>query len=86
MTKNYIKKINKLPVWKGKINIKSLDGGITNENFLVTDDSQKLVVRLGEDILEHHVLRSNELIATKAAFEAGIGPEVIYNEKGVLIY
>ena len=85
MTKNYIKKINELPVWKGKINIKSLDGGITNENFLVTDDSQKLVVRLGEDILEHHVLRSNELIATKAAFEAGIGPEVIYNEKGVLI-
>tara|TARA_Y100000741_G_scaffold239427_1_gene183278 strand:- start:354 stop:1220 length:867 start_codon:yes stop_codon:yes gene_type:complete len=85
MTKNYIKKINELPVWRGKINIKSLDGGITNENFLVTDDSQKLVVRLGEDILEHHVLRSNELIATKAAFEAGIGPEVIYNEKGVLI-
>tara|TARA_B100000965_G_scaffold359318_1_gene339288 strand:+ start:566 stop:1432 length:867 start_codon:yes stop_codon:yes gene_type:complete len=85
MTKNYIKKINELPVWKGKINIKSLDGGITNENFLVTDDSQKLVVRLGEDILEHHVLRSNELIATKAAFEAGIGPEVIYNEKGVLV-
>ena len=85
MTKNYIKKINELPVWRGKINIKSLDGGITNENFLVTDDSQKLVVRLGEDILEHHVLRSNELIATKAAFEAGIGPEVIYNEKGVLV-
>ena len=85
MTKNYIKKINELPVWKGKINIKSLDGGITNENFLVTDDSQKLVVRLGEDILEHHILRSNELIATKAAFDAGIGPEVIYNEKGVLV-
>ncbi len=85
MTKNYIKKINELPVWRGKINIKSLDGGITNENFLVTDDSQKLVVRLGEDILEHHVLRSNELISTKAAFEAGIGPEVIYNEKGVLV-
>ena len=85
MTKNYIKKINELPIWRGKINIKSLDGGLTNENFLVTDNSQKLVVRLGEDILEHHVLRSNELIATKAAFEAGIGPEVIYNEKGVLV-
>jgi len=85
MTKDYIDKINKLPIWNGNINIKSLDGGLTNLNFLVTDNSQKLVVRLGEDILEHHVLRSNELISTKAAYEAGIAPEVIYNEPGILV-
>tara|TARA_Y100000590_G_C15172831_1_gene808066 strand:+ start:377 stop:565 length:189 start_codon:yes stop_codon:yes gene_type:complete len=54
--------IRELPIWKGDINIKNLDGGMTNQNFLVTDNTQKLVVRLGEDIIEHHILRSNELI------------------------
>ena len=85
MNLDYIEKIKALPLWKEKIIIKSLDGGMTNQNFLVTDGSRKLVVRLGEDILEHHILRSNELISTKAAYDAGIGPEVIYNSNGVLV-
>ena len=85
MKKNHIKTIEKLPIWNGNIEIKNLKGGLTNSNFLVTDKLQKLVVRIGEDILEHHVLRSNELISTKAAFDAGIGPEIIYNSPGVLV-
>ena len=79
MSTNSIEKIKQLPIWKDKINVKTLGGGLTNQNFLVEDKSQKLVVRLGKDILEHQVLRSNELIATKAAYESGLGPKIIYN-------
>tara|TARA_B100001123_G_scaffold367161_1_gene427260 strand:+ start:626 stop:1492 length:867 start_codon:yes stop_codon:yes gene_type:complete len=85
MSKENFKKIRSLPLWKGEINIESLDGGLTNQNFLVTDISDKYVVRLGEDIPEHLISRSNELISSKAAFEVGISPEIIFNSLGVLV-
>ena len=85
MSKKNIELIEQLPIWTGQIDIINLKGGLTNNNYLVTDNSHKFVVRLGEDILEHHILRSNELISTKAAYEAGIGPKVIYNSLGVLV-
>ena len=85
MSKKNIELIEQLPIWTGQIDIINLKGGLTNNNYLVTDNSHKFVVRLGEDILEHHILRSNELISTKAAYEAGIGPKVIYNSPGVLV-
>jgi len=47
--------IRSLPVWKGDINIKTIDGGITNQNFLVQEKSKKFFVRLGNDIPEHNV-------------------------------
>ena len=82
---NFEQKIKELPIWSGKIIIKSLDGGITNQNFLVSDQNKKVVVRLGKDILEHHILRSNELISSKAAYDVGIGPKIIFNSEGVLV-
>ena len=85
MTNKNIEKIKSLPIWKKEITIKKLDGGLTNHNFLVIDSSDKFVVRIGEDIIEHHVLRSNELISTKAAYDAGIGPKVSYSASGVLV-
>ena len=85
MSKENFKKIKSLPLWKGEINIESLDGGLTNKNFLVIDISDKYVVRLGEDIPEHLISRSNELISSKAAFEVGISPEIIFNSLGVLV-
>ena len=85
MSKKHIQIIKSLPIWKSKIDIKGLDGGITNHNYLVTDNHAKLVVRLGEDIMEHHVIRSNEVISSKAAFDAGVAPEVIYHSPGVLV-
>ena len=59
MEDNNKKIIESLPIWKEKIQIRNLDGGLTNHNFLVIDGSNKLVVRLGNDILEHQILRSN---------------------------
>ena len=77
--------IKQLPIWKGNIDIQSLEGGMTNQNFVVQDSFQKVVVRLGDDILEHHILRSNEHISSKAAYESGIGPKIIYNSQGILV-
>lgn len=58
---------------------------MTNANFLVTDGGRQYVVRLGEDILFHHITRAHELAASEAAHAAGISPAVIHSEPGVLI-
>jgi thiamine kinase-like enzyme len=58
---------------------------MTNENFLITDGDKRFVVRLGGDIPVHHIIRSNELAASKAAHKAGISPAVHYYEKGILV-
>ena len=78
-------KIKSLPIWKNLENIEPLEGGITNLNFLVSDSGSKSVVRLGSDIPEHLVYRSNEIIVSKAAYEIGVSPKLIYNEPGVLV-
>lgn len=77
--------IAKLPLWTGPISISPLSGGLTNKNYLVTDGGRKAVVRLGEDIPVHNVVRSNELAASRAAHAAGLSPEVLYAEPGVLV-
>ena len=78
-------RIFELPCWSGKVDPTPLLGGITNKNYLVADRGQKFVVRLGEDIPIHGVMRFNELAASRAAFAAGISPEVIYAEPGALV-
>ena len=78
-------KIKSLPIWKNLENIEPLEGGITNLNFLVSDSGSKSVVRLGSDIPEHLVYRSNEIIVSEAAYEIGVSPKLIYNEPGVLV-
>ena len=77
--------IRSLPFWKNEIKIKPIKGGLTNQNFLVQENSKKFFVRLGDDMPEHNVSRSKELIASNAAAEIGLSPAVIYNTKGVLI-
>ncbi len=78
-------KVANLPCWSAKPVIEPLSGGITNQNFVVNDASEKYVVRLGSDIFEHLVLRSNELCSAQAAFEIGVTPEIIYHQDGVLV-
>ena len=78
-------KIKSLPIWKNLENIGPLEGGITNLNFLVSDSGSKSVVRLGSDIPEHLVYRSNEIIVSEAAYQIGVSPKLIYNEPGVLV-
>ena len=77
--------IRHLPLWTGPVTIEPLGGGITNLNYLVRDDNRKAVVRLGQDIPIHHILRSNELAASRAAHLAGVSPAVLHHEPGILV-
>ncbi|HEY8124024.1 MAG TPA: phosphotransferase [Methylocystis sp.] len=70
--------IRALPLWRGRIEIAPLLGGITNKNYLISDGDRRVVVRLGGDIPVHGVMRFNELAASRAAGAAGISPKVLY--------
>jgi thiamine kinase-like enzyme len=74
-----------LDFWSGPVELEPLSGGITNLNFRVCDGEAHYVVRIGEDIPVHQVLRFNELTANRAAFLAGIAPEVVHAAPGVIV-
>ena len=78
-------RIGSLPCWRGNVDIEPLSGGITNANFLVEDNHRRYVVRLGDDIPVHQIMRFNELAASQAAHAAGLSPAVRYHEPGVLV-
>ncbi len=80
-----IARIRALPCWSGPVDPEPLTGGITNRNFLVRDARGTRVVRLGDDIPVHGILRFNELAASRAAAAAGISPHVLHAEPGVLV-
>ena len=80
-----LEKAASLSCWKGPVEPEPLSGGITNTNFVVTDAGKKFVVRIGDDIVEHQIVRSNELAASRAAAEAGISPPVIHAEPGAMV-
>jgi thiamine kinase-like enzyme len=74
-----------LPLWSEPVEPAPLEGGLTNMNFLVEDAGRRYVVRIGGDIDVHAVVRKNELAASRAAFAAGVAPEVVYAEPGALV-
>jgi thiamine kinase-like enzyme len=74
-----------LPCWNGEVAPQPLKGGITNANFLVEDGGERFVVRIGDDIPLHGVMRFNELAASLAAHAAGLSPEVVFHAPGVLV-
>ncbi len=78
-------RIAALPCWRGRVDIAPLAGGMTNSNFLVSDSGRRFVVRLGEDIPVHGVLRFNELAASRAAHAAGLSPAVVHAQPGVTV-
>lgn len=80
-----LEKLHSLPLWRGTIHAEPLGGGITNVNFVVQDAEKRVVVRIGDDIPVHQILRFNELAASRAAHAAGISPAVLYHEPGVLV-
>lgn len=83
--KRAIERAAGLPIWKGSVTPVRLTGGITNMNFTVSDGGERYVVRVGDDIPVHQILRFNEQAASTAAFRAGISPEVVHAEPGILV-
>jgi len=80
-----LQKVHSLSCWRGPVSAVPLGGGITNVNFVVQDGARRAVVRIGDDIPVHHILRFNELAASKAAYAAGISPAVLHDEPGALV-
>jgi thiamine kinase-like enzyme len=78
-------RVASLAVWLGRVDPLPLAGGITNQNFTVVDGGRRYVVRVGDDILVHGVVRANELAASRAAYLAGLSPRVVHAEPGILV-
>ncbi|SDU08205.1 Thiamine kinase [Desulfobacula phenolica] len=78
-------KICRLGCWKGNVTPEEIKGGHSNHNFFVEDGGESFFVRLGHDLDVHCVMRSNELAISRAAHAAGISPEVVWHEPGVMV-
>jgi thiamine kinase-like enzyme len=74
-----------LNCWSTEVFPQPLPGGITNTNFVIQDAAEKYAVRLGDDLPLHGILRCDEVVASRAAHAAGLAPEVVYWEPGVLV-
>jgi len=74
-----------LSFWSRPVEPQPISGGITNANFSVEHRGERYFVRIGDDIDVHGVKRFNEAAASRAAFLAGLSPEVVHVEPGVLV-
>jgi len=74
-----------LSIWSAPEQATLLGGGITNFNVSLMDRGKRYVVRVGEDILLHQILRSNEQRVHRAAQAAGIAPGIVHAEPGILV-
>src|SRR5258707_10640169 len=78
-------KVAQLACWRGPVELSQLKGGLTNISFVATYRGERFVVRCGEDIPVHHVFRDRERATSVAAFEAGLSPEIIHVEAGIMV-
>jgi thiamine kinase-like enzyme len=86
MSTDALRKAATLACWTGKVEPVPLGGGISNHNFVVEDGGGRFMVRIGEDIEVHNVLRRFELAASRAAEAAGISPAVVHAEPGAIVF
>ena len=74
-----------LACWSGPVEPVVLSGGLTNHNFVVRDRGEAFVVRIADDIPLHGIMRFNELASSRAAYAAGVSPEIVHAEPGALV-
>lgn len=84
-TDDILERAARLACWTAPGTPELLGGGKTNHNVLIKDAGRKYVVRFGQDIPEHGILRWNELAVSRAAHAAGLAPAVVHAEPGVLV-
>jgi len=68
-----------VPAWAGRrIDVEELSGGLTNRNYLVRVDGQRVVLRIPGASTELLAIdRANELHNARAAAETGVSPQVL---------
>lgn len=74
-----------LSIWSDPQEVALLGGGITNFNVTLRDRGRRYVVRVGDDIPLHGIMRFNELAAHRAAASVGLAPPVVHAEPGILV-
>jgi len=79
-------KLKNIPFWRGEITAEPLTGGLSNESYIVSDDSGKYIARFCDDINVHHVSRQHEVMVSRAAADAGFAPELVYDASGVMVF
>jgi thiamine kinase-like enzyme len=77
--------VARVSLWRGRdVAVSQLSGGLTNENYLVEDGSERYVMRIpGESTELLAIDRENEVYNTKAAATTGIGPRVLEHVRGL---
>jgi thiamine kinase-like enzyme len=72
--------VQKIDIWRNKsVEIQEMTGGLTNKNFRVDVGDQAFFVRIpGASTELLAVDRDNEYHSSKAAADAGIGPQVLH--------
>lgn len=77
--------VRRVPAWaQSRLDLRPLQGGITNRNYVVTVDGTEYVVRIpGERTELLGIDRANEAEAAARAAELGIGPPVLGELPGV---
>jgi len=85
MSQTAEQRVRDLACWHGALTLEPLKGGLSNASFIVSDARGKYVARVGEDFPCHHVFRDREVRASRAAFEAGLSPEVVHAEPGLMV-
>ena len=86
MNKDQVKiKLQGLPFFKGSIALKFIEGFMANDSYIVSDDSNKYVVKIGGDKQDYGIVRSHEIEASKAGYKAGISPKVCYFDDSILV-
>ncbi len=85
MTKDPLARACALSCFTSPDSSEMVGGGITNLNVKVRDQGRDWLVRLGDDIPVHGVMRWNELSISRAAHAAGIAPAVHHFEPGALV-
>ena len=78
-------RIQSLSCWSGPVSAEPIPGGITNRNYLVQDSGRSYVVRLCEERSFLGIDRRNERVCQQAACEAGVSPDVVHYEEGILV-
>ena len=80
-----IERARALPIWSGPVAPVLLSGGLSNINLTADDAGERYVIRVGEDEPFFGVSRDHELRAFRAAHAAGVAPEVVYAEPGLMV-
>jgi thiamine kinase-like enzyme len=82
---NPVQRLQSLGLWHGQVSIRPLAGGITNQNFLVQDETGRYVARICQELPLLGIDRRNEVACQEAAARLGLGPELVFREDGLLI-